>query len=404
MQEEIDLRPYIQNLLRNAKWIIGTSIILAVATFFILYSRPKIYTASASVLVIGDSNVFNFDPRIQSIIDNAPKNVIPELAMSNDILLELVEDNTLTSNNIQTIEDLTEILEATSRNDRSLIRLSATTTDPAISADIANRWAEIFIDRTNSIYGKQNENTVGFFQEQLSLAETTLATAESNLIQFQEINRTALISNTISFYNEEQTRLLTNQQTINQLLHDSQTMQNQISNLPDDTVTTLADQITALNMQLEAYGNNNEQMPLQIDSTTILVGNTKGEQTAFLQRLNEYLQTKLFIIEERLKSLEPEVLVLQQSLQEAIIENQRLERSRLIAEETFISSARKAQEEQILAQDDESGLRIISQATIPVKPESTRALQLTALAGVATFSLTTLFFIIYTWWKQETVA
>ncbi len=400
MEDVIDLRPYINILLRNAKWLIGISIILTIATFFIVRSFPKTYSAVASVIIVGDSNVFNFDPRIQSISDNEPLNALPEIAASNDILLELLKDSSLASTNIETLEDLRDSLNATTGSDRALLRLSAQTTDPVLSARVANRWAELVIQQANAIYGLQNDDQVLFFQEQLSQAEATLQTAETNLIQFQEINRTSVISNTLSFYNKEQADLLANQQIINRLLQDSENLQNQVNSSPDNNPATFTDQLTALNMQLEAYEANTGPIILQLDSSMTLIGSTQNEQATFLEGFNEQLQAKLSIVEARLTTLEPEILTLQKAWQEAVIEKQRLERNRLVAEETYLSLARKAQEEQIIAQDTQSGLRLLSRASEPTEAESRRTLLATVLAGAAGFALSALYVLAKAWWQQ----
>lgn len=402
MEEVIDLRPYIQTLLRNTKWLISISFILAIATFFIIRLSPETYQATASVIIVGDNNLFQFDPRIQSVTDNEPVNALPELAKSNDVLLLLLEEEALATTEIETTDDLQKRLEATAGTDRSLLRLTARTSDPALSARLANRWAELVIDRINSIYGIQDSNQVFFFQEQLSQSKTTLETAESELIQFQEINRTAVISNTLAFYNQEQTLLLTEEQTLNRLLSDSQQMQSQLRSLPNSSSTiSFSDQLTALNMQLEAY-NTTSTTPvlIQVESATSLIGSTKNEQIAFIERMVELTQVKLNTVENRLTALEPEILALQQAWQEAVVENQRLERNRLIAEETFLSLARKVQEEQIIAQDDNSGLRLISQATIPTEAESKRTLLFTVLAGAVGFVLISFLILTKTWWQQ----
>lgn len=154
-------------------------------------------------------------------------------------------------------------------------------------------------------------------------------------------------------------------------------------------------------MQLEAYNTNSTpRIFLQIESATTLIGSTRNDQIAFLNRLIELVQAKLSTVENRLGTLEPEMLTLQHALQETVVENQRLERNWLIAEETYLSLARKVQEEQIIAQDGTGGLRLISQATIPTEAESKRTLFFTALAGAIGFALSALLILAKKWWQQ----
>lgn len=404
MEEVIDLRPYLQIIIRNTKWIVSTAFIFAIVTFFVIRSSPEIYEASALIIILGESDIFQFDPRIQTIPGNEPNNALPELAISSNLLLELLESDTLSGSGIETLDDLQKILQAETGSDRSLIRLIVKNADRSLAARIANRWAELFVNQANSIYGTQSDEKVLFFQEQLSQSKTELETAESNLIEFQQINRTDIISNTLAFYNEEQSLHLNNQQSLVRLAQDTEQLRNQLTDIPANTPISFSEQLTALNMQLEAY-NSDATVPIfvQLDQGFDLIGSTRNEQVAFLDRLTDLLQFKLTIVENRLDTLEPQILDLQKEWQEAVVENDRLTRNRTIAEETYISLARKVQEEQITSQDTDTGFRLVSPAAIPDKPEGRRTLFFTTLAGFAGLMISTMIILTTAWWRQEEI-
>ncbi|NCF68576.1 MAG: lipopolysaccharide biosynthesis protein, partial [Chloroflexi bacterium] len=51
MEEEIDLRPYVEALLRNWKWIIGAGILAALIALGFSFLMPSTYEATALVAV-----------------------------------------------------------------------------------------------------------------------------------------------------------------------------------------------------------------------------------------------------------------------------------------------------------------------------------------------------------------
>lgn len=399
MEEEIDLRPYLEVLLQQAKWIIGTAVLFAIIAFTIIYFSQNTYKATALVFVTENSDIFRFDPRIEEVTNREPLTALPELAESDMILAELIKDEAVVG--VSTIEALRKMVLAESGSDRSIIRLSVTAEDPEKSARIANLWAELFITQINTIMGIQDDGQVTFFGDQLAQAEQALQTAEDNLVTFQEINRSSTISNTLTFYNQEQTLYLANQQDFTRLIQDAIQLREQLASQPGNNPASISDQIVGLTLQMEGF-NSNSPTPLflQIDSDTSLIGNSKNEQLAFLDRLIELLQFKLSMIESRLSSLESEILQLQQEWQEAVTTYERLANARLIANETYLSLARKVEEEKITTQDENRGLRIISEAVIPNVAESRNTVLFTFAAGIIGTLVSIVVLFTITWWRQ----
>ena len=92
MEEEIDLRAYIEVLLHHWKWIAGLALILAIIAFVITSLQPAIYQASAVVIVTRPRYQIQFDPRFPTSQNWTPAyNAFPTLATSDDILQDVVE-------------------------------------------------------------------------------------------------------------------------------------------------------------------------------------------------------------------------------------------------------------------------------------------------------------------------
>jgi len=93
------------------------------------------------------------------------------------------------------------------------------------------------------------------------------------------------------------------------------------------------------------------------------------------------LEKKQATLESETKALEPSILQLQEKVQQASVEQDRLVTARSLAEETFVTLSRKAAEARIEAQNTVGDVRIASQAVAPSRPVSPRKALNTAIGG-----------------------
>ena len=108
---------------------------------------------------------------------------------------------------------------------------------------------------------------------------------------------------------------------------------------------------------------------------------TVGDQVAFLDSLIRVLGGKLSILEREAQALEPDILGLQERLQEVETEEERLVTVKELARDTFVSLSRKVTEASIAAQQTVGDVRLASRATPPIDPASPRKLLNVAVAG-----------------------
>ena len=66
LEEEIDLRPYIEALIKGWKWIVGAGLIVAIAAFGMSSLLPSTYEATSLVAITETRQNIQFDPRIQT--------------------------------------------------------------------------------------------------------------------------------------------------------------------------------------------------------------------------------------------------------------------------------------------------------------------------------------------------
>jgi len=403
MEEEIDLRAYVLVLLKYWKWILGTAAAAAVVALVVSFLLPPTYEATALVAVTKPRYVMQFDPRIETLNNIQPAyKAYPELASGDEILQEVLARLNPRPERVETLRDLQAMVTAKSGTDPSVVRLTVRYRDPEVAAHIANLWAEIFVRRANEVYGTDAQSQLQFYQGQLERAKAELTAAEEALVEFQARNRESVLQNQLNSYRQMQADYLADQRQITYIVQDIQGLREQLSRQPADRPATLADQLTALFLQIKAFNAQaSAPIQLQVDSAATLSEKSLPEQIAFLDDLVRVLEAKSAEIEGRLAELEPQILALQEELQEIRTEEDRLTRSRDVAQETYMTLARKVEEARIAAEDASTGeVRLASQAAVPEKPTSPRKLLNTAVAGVLGLMLAVFGAFVTEWWQS----
>jgi succinoglycan biosynthesis transport protein ExoP len=384
MEDEIDLRAYIEVLLRHWKWILGLALVAAVAAFGVSLLLPRTYEASAVVLVTSPRYQIQFDPRFGTEEQTPVYKALPSLAMSDGILQSVVEGYAPSDKSgikSWTLTALRGMAEATSEGDPSLVLLKVTSRSPRDAAAIANMWAETLVRRGNEIYG-QSATDVGFFQTQVSEAEGALQQAEAALVEFQARNQASIISAQLDSLLQAQTDYLADQRMISYIVRDIEGLHGQLAEQPGDQSVSLADGLTALLLQIKAFNAQaSTPVQIQVDGGAGLSDKSLSEQIVFLNDLVATLQAKSTEIDNQLTDLEPRILALQKTLQQTTVENDRLTRARDLARETYVTLTRKLDEARIAAQQENGLSQIGSQAAIPEEPAGPRKMLNTAIAG-----------------------
>jgi uncharacterized protein involved in exopolysaccharide biosynthesis len=402
VEEEIDLRPYIEALLNKWKWIVSAVIVAALGTFIAMSLIPETYSATAVVAVIGTGDIVQLDEGIIAA-EEKPLTALPELALSNEMLAQVIAK--LPDNQIS-MPEFEKSLNAEAGGDKSLIWLTASSQTPEIAAQTVNIWAEIYIEWANRLYAGQGNERLAFFETQLSSTAQYLADAESAIETYQAINQSQIISHTLVIYQDNYNTLLYQQERTLQLLENAKALQIQLLNstLAGNSYT---DQLTYLQLQLQTF-NNDSALPIIIDINTqdVLTTVDRDDQLAILDGLIRTLETKSVTIYNRIEEMEPEILQLQQERQIAQTEYSKLMRNVAIAEQAYISLAFQVEEERITSQNSNSGFRLASRASIPSEPDSRGRLIGIIIASTVggLFAIFAIFVI--EWWqnqKNETV-
>ena len=425
MEEEIDLRQYVDVLIRHWKWIAGLALVAAVAALVVSFLIPPTYEATALVAVTEPRYVMRFDPRFETVNGIQPVyKAYPELATSDELLQYLLAHLVPPPQGVESLRDLRGMLDAESGADPSMVRLAVRSQEPQEAARVVNIWAGLFVIRANEIYGSQNEEQVSFFENQLERAQAELDTAEQALVAFQARNQGAILEAQLVSAQQDLQDYLVEQREVQRAARNTLALRDSVASQPASARVSPGDDLTALLLQMQSYsvrtsrplqtsqsgqgtsyGAESEAGPsvwLQVSDATLLSSEqTAGELVAFLDGLVATLDTRANEIGTQVAALEPQILTLQQRLQESRAEEDRLTRARDVARETYVTMARKVEEVRIAADDTSGEVRLASQAAIPQIPVAPRKLLNTAVAGALGLMLGVFGAFAVEWWKRD---
>jgi capsular polysaccharide biosynthesis protein/chaperonin cofactor prefoldin len=384
MEEEIDLRKYLKALTKRWKWIVVLGVVAAVTaaivSFFVL---QPIYGATALVLITRPRYQLRFDPRLETLsdIETTPK-AYPSLAKSDDLLLRVLNtiDPPLPENE-QSLQKLRRNVNARTGADPSLLQLKVTSSNPERAAHIANTWADQYVEYVNELYGRRSEDVL-FFTEQLDTARATLEEIEDALIDHEAHSQQAIIETRLTAKTVALSDYLNAQHELSNVIENARVLRQQLDEHPASAPASLGNDLTALLLEIQGLSRNTElPLQLQIAGGGSLSNRTVKEQADALSDLITALEIRLAEIGEQEVTLTAEIPPLQEALQQATTEKERLTREWEVADGTFTTLANKVEEARISAQDETGEVRLASQASEPTRPVSPNKLMNIAAAA-----------------------
>jgi hypothetical protein len=260
----------------------------------------------------------------------------------------------------------------------------------------------VFVDWTNAIYGNRNDEQVVFFLQQMEKAEQDLALADQTLVDYQAINQTYVISNTLTSALQAHSDLLDSQRQATSLLQDVLGLRNQLAQSGNVSEITTAEQLTVILLQLQAFGVQTESsMQIQLGEGVWATAVTRQQQIQLLDDLLATLNERVVQSDAEQALLEPKILELQERYQEMNTENQRLLLNQRILQETYTALALKVQEEQIVTADTNSGVRLASEASVPENPVDTTRLLAVLFTTSFMLIIGSMIVVMRVWWQEK---
>lgn len=409
MEEEIDLREYINVIIRHWYWIVGLALVAAVVAFVVSSFLPPTYEATAMVIITRPRYVFQFDERMQDIPFDPTllSNGYLTMATSDDLLLSVAQDMDPTlPPESQSLNGLRKMLRAQTAGDPTLIKLTAQSKDPQEAASLANSWAQQFVEHLNDVYGGSND--LPLFESHVTEVRITLEKTDQSLAAFRgeyglgfyegrdsgDEDTEPVLDLGIVRRLQSKTDLLIEYETradrIRQLLEEARIAAAQAGDAPSPAVL-----VGLLRDMLQLGSVDVETSPLQISLAGLDAGTS-------LAALITALEAKQSSTDEAITRLTAEVENLQSELAERQRELDQLLRDREVAENTYLTLSNKLQEARIET-EGESGdtVQLLSHAAVPNRPESPDHRTNTIVAGALGFIVGILGVFIFEYWRQD---
>jgi uncharacterized protein involved in exopolysaccharide biosynthesis len=402
MDQEIDLREYIAVLLKYKYWIVGLAVGAAVVAMAVSFLLSPTYQATALVAITKPRYEMQFDPRFELPPGNyqPPYKAYPLLAMGDEVLSALISDlGDELAPEQRNVAAIRGMVEAQNGSDPSIVQLRVSGGDPQRTAAIANSWAARFVERANDLYAPDKDDLV-FFEEQLTEAEAALAKAEQDLIDFQAGNQATIFTTQLDDKETALKDYLSAARSLRLIIQDARSLRDRLRSQSATAPASPSDELTSLLLEIDALNRSELPIQLQVSVQQDMGGKTIGDQIAFLDSLITVLEGKLVLLEQEAQSLEPDLLSLQERLQVAETQEERLTTARKLALDTFTALSRKVAEASIAAQDTTGDVRLASRAAVPRDPVSPRKLLNAAIAGVLGIIVGVLAAFAIEYWRQ----
>lgn len=399
IDDEIDLRQYVNVLIQYRYWIAGLAVAAALVAFIFSSLRPASYEAKALVTATQSRYELQFDPRFRDVPDTAIQSLLesqyrtyPTLANGDSLLKDVAEQVKWD------IEDVKAKTKAdTLANAPNMLILTVSGTDPEEVAAVANTWATIFVDTVNDLYGGGDE--VDRYVQQKRVVGQSLAEADAALTRFRQEKGVGLAGNhdlgLLGQQLQAKTELLTHYET---QLRQIQQQQREVELLSQTAAGNSSPVLIAgLLAEMVNSGIIRESQSFQIKLDTV-------EPAVALAAMQQALQGRETAIEAETEPLRAEIAALQTEIatQQEVLEQ--LLRDQDVKAETFAVISRKVQEAQIdsFSEGSNTGrVEIASQAIVPTKPLPSGRLRNTAVAGVLGLLAGVFGAFMIEWWRSE---
>lgn len=455
---DLDLRPYLAALSKRWKIAVLLAIIGGIIGLGISLSKPKEYRSTATVIVTHNQLRLSLAEQFPTINENrdtkSRMDAYLTIAQSDYIAQATSEQISVMDPSINlNPEEINSLVDVTSRG--YAINITANTTDPELSAAIANSWAEETTKVINLAYS--GDQPLAEIQDQIQQAEIEYQEAQGNLESLIKESSTTTLENKIA-----EAKSLLNAQSADQawlyyyyfnrkqyledLMFQLAALKKQVEKQPNSAAGDLGDALAVLTARMNSLGitqdtgsasvnvspsnpvNETSNLPAiefnpssaksqpnffyQLpEISTLLESNTnyssdiegllniaKAEQDRVNQELQK-LENQEFVgaTDSSSESLGSQIQALQAQLEFERARNMELTSKRDLAQNTLVALREKEKELQAAAQSSNE-VAIASPAVPPSVSNPRRIVIDTLMAAAFGFFIGIFWIIISQWW------
>jgi uncharacterized protein involved in exopolysaccharide biosynthesis len=188
---EVPLAEVVTFFRRNWLWVVGVGLGAGVATALaiVLLVAPS-YEASATLVIVPPT--FSSELKPSSLTVQGYQKLLESDAVVAETKRRLVEGDTVDPDSkLRVGRNLATRIFVSRRSEETelapMIQASARADTPAASAEVANTWAEVFLERTRELMGGTTSATVLFIDQQYPQAKKELAETEAERVRTENM-------------------------------------------------------------------------------------------------------------------------------------------------------------------------------------------------------------------------
>ena len=408
MEEEIDLREYLDVIIRRWKWIVAITLVavltVAIVSFFMI---APLYEARAGVMIIKSKSEITFEPKYRTLTDEELARAGVDIASRRKALEALVESSSVAVEVIaelgptldpeeHEVSILLEMVDTKTTGD--LIEIVVRSTHPKKAAAIANAWGEVYETYVNELYSGRPQSAEDIGAQVLE-ARKTYEEAQEALTKFTGDNRIEFLSRGIEANQNALADYYATKQGLDRLIGDAKALRDQLREGPSSPtasdlpilllranafmVSTSLPLQPSTSLPLQPSTSPPLQLQLSLDQMAGLEGSAE-KQLGDLDTLISVLEARREEIQSLISegSIQQEVLQLQEQLEGEQARQRELTQARDLTWETYQTLARKQAEVEVSAQVTDTEVRFAVPAVEPRYPVAPKKKLNIAIAGV----------------------
>ncbi len=421
MEDDLELRRYIQALMRRSWLILLLALAAGAAGFGYAALRRPAYQASTLLAVSRPLFALNLSGVDQNT--QVPVKLYGELALSDQVLQTLVEQ-LQAAGPAPSLTQLRLRLTAVATTETGLLRLSTVYSTGAEAVHITNLWADIILAQSVALYGPESPQMLTY-QAQLETARATLAAADAARAAYQSQNQVSLLGAELDSLRAQLAAAYDRQTRYTLLADDVRSLQARLDGQAASAPASTTDEAALLLLVAEA---TNAGLPAPLNTTgnvqtetgtsvdiiqqspaplQVQIGITSGASSQTVRDLSAAVDTFATDLAARAAAagsltaaLAPQILQLQTDLAVANTVAQTYGTAVALADGQYIALAGLVSEAHIAAQDAAGLVRIASPAVSATLTSTSQRLTTAAAAAVAGLILAVVLIVALEWWRS----
>ena len=400
MEDIIDIGRYIRALVRRWPVILLLTLVGALVGYGVSRLLPPVYEASSMLLITTPKFRADFDTRFRSTL---------ELGLNRDLsrtFFNLLINPELERRVSQRLSDrfteeerkpgalATHIRTRQIGGDSSFLAVFAQADTPEKAQELANLWAEVYVNQINELYGLPSQADQDI-EASLAEAKANLKQAEAALEAFQAQTGVGLVDNVQYPASLSRQTGLTQQQNLFGLYerYGARGQELEQMNLTLGSYLAALDVLDFLIGEAESLaasrGSTGADLPLEMLNQGVL--QQRGQldvatlRAAPLAKVLAALQGEREALRQTVDRLQAQLQQLQGELAAKSRELANLVRQRKLAEESYLIFSLKQAELNTRSKIQDSWFEIVSKADMPTTPVAPRPLLSSAVGTVLGF-------------------